>query len=121
MKVVEIIVTRNELWKQQNNVDENYKIIKQLFNVFGFQEGINFKIDYENAIRFIRWRNGYEQVYRLVVNEENCCINVYIRSVKNNRKINENFHLYKDKDGNPLCFKGFDAWFDCIKWLGNAR
>ena len=114
-------MTRAELWNKQNNVEDNYNLIKNLFQIFGFKEHINFFKDYDNAIRFKRWRNGYEQVYRIVVNEKIHCLEIYIRSVKNNKLMKKNFHLYKNRERKPLRFNSFVPWFDCIKWLRKAR
>ena len=114
-------MTRSELWIARNNIKDNYAYIRDIFKSFGFREKVDFILDYDNAIRFKRWKNGYEQIYRIIVNKELLCITIYIRTIKNNKTLKERFHMYKKHDGTALTFNGYDAWYDCVKWLSKAR
>lgn len=104
-------------WIEENNVHNNYKYIKLIFESFNLKENIDFFLDYDDAIRFKRWRNGHEQNFRIILNEKLCALMIYMRSIKNNLRQKEKYHVYKDYNGKPILFRGSDAWYDCIKML----
>lgn len=105
------------MWAQANDIENNYDYIKLIFESFNLKENVDFYQDYGDAIRFKRWRSGYEQIFRITVNEDLDALVVYMRSIKNNWKNKEKYHIYRKHDGKPWIFGGADAWYDCIKML----
>lgn len=105
------------IWMTENNLANNYEYIKMILKSFGLEENIDFWLDYDNALRLKRWKSGYEQIFRIVTNEELDCLVVYMRSIKNNLQQKEKYHVYRKYDGEPWLFSGSDAWYDCIKML----
>jgi len=106
----------NTSWIKENNIADNYEYIKMIFNTFGLEENRDFLFN-NNAVVLRRWKNGREQVFRIMIDENLCGIIIYMRSIKNNSHMKERYHIYRKSDGDIWIFEGSDAWYDCIKML----